>query len=95
MSDWKKFTGKEPLSGVFWVRGLRQEVDCDVDDYGRPVWHFTDEQSSFLALVEISFDPAEDLDVCPVNQYLTGDFDEQTDSITHYKEFAMPEGPAV
>lgn len=93
MSDWKRF-GDTAVNGIYWICGTYPETDVDVDSDGIAIGVYTGETKSYVALVEIDFDPTEggELIVSPVNDYLCGDWDESY-SIDYYMEFETPKVP--
>lgn len=83
--QWKRF-GAEPLSGTYWVSGADPVVELDAN--GRD-FRYTGESRPFVALVKIDYAPGPQghLEVRQVNLPETA----SADSITHYREFVMPE----
>jgi len=90
-NSWKEF-GKEPLNGLFWVRGTCPETDGDMNNHGEMVWWYTGNSVPFVSLVYLEFDPADPgaLSAYPVNEHETGDFGDDY-CITHVMAFKKPE----
>lgn len=90
MCDWQEF-GKEPLEGVYWVRGTYPEYDIDVDAYGRTVGVETGACVEYVSLVALSYDPSPHgiFEAAPVARWETGDFDHDY-GITHYLPLEKP-----
>jgi hypothetical protein len=80
------------ICGFYWISGIRQIMDCDVDDYGVPIGRESDEIEQFISLVEIDYEPGYDYEIA---QVFIGSFDFTTDTITHYAMLQQPALPAV
>ena len=89
---WREF-GKESLHGVYWVCGVCRKFELETDDEGGLIRKASDDLADFVSLVYMAFEPGGRLyDVEPVNQMMTGDFDDSY-SITHYMPFVEPAHP--
>jgi len=52
--EWIKFNPRELESGLYWVFGYQEEIDGDVDDYGRNIARYTGDSEPVKSIAYIT-----------------------------------------